>query len=176
MEKGQVMQKRKLAVIFQGIGYNADKPLLYYSKKIKLLIAVVAMVAVFCPVCCYADTMAVPYGSSNVITQTIPGSGGSYSRTDIIYSPGAGTSYEDLYNNGFTGDSLIDINGTGYTQITTSYGNTGMATVTVTPVYPDAVPSDTDAYQMAYLSALQSYGLTIDPVTGQVVSINKTAQ
>ena len=36
MEKGQVMKKRKLAVIFQGIGYNADKPLLYYSKKIAL--------------------------------------------------------------------------------------------------------------------------------------------
>ncbi len=30
------MQKRKVAVIFQGIGYNADKPLLYYSKKIAL--------------------------------------------------------------------------------------------------------------------------------------------
>ncbi len=28
------MQKRKVAVIFQGIGYNIDKPLLYYSKKI----------------------------------------------------------------------------------------------------------------------------------------------
>ncbi len=30
------MKKRKVAVIFQGIGYNDDKPLLYYSKKIAL--------------------------------------------------------------------------------------------------------------------------------------------
>ncbi len=30
------MEKRKIAVIFQGIGYNIDKPLLYYSKKIAL--------------------------------------------------------------------------------------------------------------------------------------------
>ena len=30
------MEKRKIAVIFQGIGYNADKPLLYYSKKIAM--------------------------------------------------------------------------------------------------------------------------------------------
>lgn len=34
------------------------------------------------------------------------------------------------------------------------------------------VPSDTDAYNMTYLSALQSYGLTVDPYTGQVVSIS----
>lgn len=26
----------KIAVIYQGIGYNVDKPLLYYSKKIAL--------------------------------------------------------------------------------------------------------------------------------------------
>ena len=32
------MKKRKVAVIFQGIGYNDDKPLLYYSKKIALRI------------------------------------------------------------------------------------------------------------------------------------------
>ena len=30
------MKKGRIAVIFQGIGYNADKPLLYYSKKIAL--------------------------------------------------------------------------------------------------------------------------------------------
>ena len=30
------MKKGRIAVIFQGIGYNADKPLLYYSKKIVL--------------------------------------------------------------------------------------------------------------------------------------------
>ena len=30
------MQKKGISVIFQGIGYNADKPLLYYSKKIAL--------------------------------------------------------------------------------------------------------------------------------------------
>lgn len=34
------MEKRKIAVIFQGIGYNIDKPLLYYSKKIALEINV----------------------------------------------------------------------------------------------------------------------------------------
>jgi len=32
----QSMKKGRIAVIFQGIGYNADKPLLYYSKKIAL--------------------------------------------------------------------------------------------------------------------------------------------
>ncbi len=30
------MKKGRIAVIFQGIGYNTDKPLLYYSKKIAL--------------------------------------------------------------------------------------------------------------------------------------------
>jgi len=143
-------------------------------KRIKPMIAIVILACVFSTVICYADTVAVPYGSTNAITQTIPGSNGSYSRTDIVYSPGAGTSNEAFYDNGITNDSLIDINGTGYTQITTTYGNTGMSTVTVTPASPNTVPTDMDAYQIAYLSALQSYGLTIDPVSGQIISTPKT--
>ena len=114
----------------------------------------------------------MPYGSSNIITQTNPQSGGNYSRTDIVYSPGASTSYDSVYSNGITGSGNIDIYGTEYMQITTNYGNTGMATVTVNPVNPSGTaPTDMDAYQTAYLSALQSYGLTIDPVTGQIVNV-----
>ncbi len=145
-------------------------------KRITSLIVITIFTCTFCPAVCFADTVAVPYGSTNTITQTAPGNSGSYSRTDIVYSPGAGTSYEAFYNNGITNDSLIDIKETGYTQITTTYGNTGMSTVTVTPASPNTVPTDMDAYQIAYLSALQSYGLTIDPVSGQIVSIPKTAQ
>ncbi len=140
--------------------------------KIKFMIAVITMTCLCSAAVCYADTIAVPYGNSNVITQTNPQGGGNYSRTDIVYAPGAGDYYNSLYSNGITGAGDIDINGTEYMQITTNYGNTGMATVTVNPVYPaGTVPTDTDAYQTAYLSALQSYGLTIDPATGQVVSV-----
>ncbi len=141
-------------------------------KKMKLMAAVMIIICMGCSTMCFADTMSIPYNSSNVITQTDPQGGGNYSRTDIIYAPGAGTSYESLYSNGITGAGNIDINGTEYTQITTTYGNTGMATVTVTPVNSaGTVPTDMDAYQMTYLSALQSYGLTVDPVSGQIVSV-----
>ena len=139
----------------------------------KGLFAVVFIIAgMMCSAICYADTVTMPYGSSNIITQTNPQSGGNYSRTDIVYSPGAGMAYDSVYSNGIIGSGNIDINGTEYMQITTSYGNTGMATVTVNPVNPSGTaPTDTDAYQTAYLSALQSYGLTIDPLTGQIVSV-----
>ncbi|MCR4591232.1 MAG: hypothetical protein K5668_10485 [Lachnospiraceae bacterium] len=142
-------------------------------KKIKLLTVIAIAASMALSTVCYADTVAVPYGNSNTITQTIPQNNGSYSRTDIVYAPGTGTSYDSLYSYGVR-DSVVDVQGTGYTQITTSYGNTGMATVTVNPVPASGVPTDMDAYQMAYLSALQSYGLTIDPVTGQVMSIGAT--
>lgn len=133
--------------------------------------AMIMVATIGCSTICYADTVTTPYGGTNIITQTNPQPGGNYSRTDIVYSPGAGTSFGSLYANGITGDNIIDVNRTEYTQVTTSYGNTGMATVTVTPIYPNSVPTDMDAYQTAYLSALQSYGLTIDPVSGQIVSI-----
>ncbi|MCR5626226.1 MAG: hypothetical protein K6F99_02800, partial [Lachnospiraceae bacterium] len=84
--------------------------------------------------------------------------------------------YDSIYSNGITDDRYFNVNGVQYTQITTSYGNTGMATVTVAPVSANAVPTDMDAYNMAYLSALQSYGLTIDPVTGQIANIAQISQ
>ena len=140
--------------------------------KMKTLMIITIIVSMGISTICYADTVAVPYGSSNVITQTTPQNNGNYSRTDIVYSPGTDASYDDLYAYGLR-DGVVDVQGTGYTQITTSYGNTGMATVTVNPVPASGVPSDTDAYQMAYLSALQSYGLTIDPATGQVVNVRQ---
>lgn len=142
--------------------------------KKRLLTAVLIITCMGFSTICYADTITTPYGSSNIITQANPQNGGSYSRTDIVYAPGASVSYDSLYSNGIAGAGNIDINSTEYMQITTSYGNTGMATVTVNPVYPACtVPTDMDAYQTAYLSALQSYGLTIDPITGQIVSIPK---
>ncbi len=142
-------------------------------KKIKFIMVIMVMASICCPVICHADTVTVPYGNTNTMIQTNPQDGGTYSRTDIIYAPGAGTSYGALYANGISANSIPDISGTQYTQITTSYGNTGMATVTVTPPALAGVPTDMDAYQMTYLSALQSYGLTIDPVTGQVVNVSQ---
>ena len=35
-QKGRIMQTGKIAVFFPGIGYNNDKPLLYFSRKIAL--------------------------------------------------------------------------------------------------------------------------------------------
>ncbi|MCR5626219.1 MAG: hypothetical protein K6F99_02765, partial [Lachnospiraceae bacterium] len=80
---------------------------------------------------CYADTVAVPYGDSGTVMQTGPQNGGSYSRTDMVYLPGTDTTYDSIYSNGITDDRYFNVNGVQYTQITTSYGNTGMATVTV---------------------------------------------
>ena len=140
-------------------------------RKIRLLAVLTIMVSMGFTTLCYADTVAVPFGGSNSITQTLPQNNGNYSRTDIVYYPGAAVSDNSMYSYGIR-DSVFDVNGTGYTQITTTYGNTGMATVSVIPAPAAGVPTDTDAYRMAYLSALQSYGLTIDPATGQIVSVN----
>ena len=144
-------------------------------KKIKLLPGIMIMILCFTafPVICHADTVTVPYGNSDTIVQGDPRNGGNYSRTDIIYLPGGATSYEGLSANGITAGDNIDISGIEYKQITTSYGNTGMATVTVTPACFSGVPTDMDAYQITYLSALQSYGLTVDPATGQIVSVQQ---
>ncbi|MCR4589248.1 MAG: hypothetical protein K5668_00315, partial [Lachnospiraceae bacterium] len=139
--------------------------------KMRMLAVLTIVVSIGFTTLCYADTVAVPFGSSNTITQTVPQNNGNYSRTDIVYYPGAAVSDNSLYAYGIR-DSVFDVNGTGYTQITTTYGNTGMATVSVIPTPSTGVPTDTDAYKMAYLSALQSYGLTIDPATGQIVSVN----
>ncbi len=140
-------------------------------KKLKMLLGITIMISAAWSTVCFADTVTVPYGESGTIIQGNPQTGENYSRTDIIYVPNGGTTYEELYTNGITGDDIIGINNTEYKQITTSYGNTGMATVTVAPAYLSGVPTDMDAYQISYLSALQSYGLTVDPATGQIVNV-----
>ncbi len=142
-------------------------------KKLKMvfIIMIMIMVSAAWSAICFADTVTVPYGDSGTIIQGNPQIGENYSRTDIIYIPNGGTDYEGLYSNGITGGDLVNIYNTEYKQITTSYGNTGMATVTVTPAYLSGVPTDMDAYQITYLSALQSYGLTVDPTTGQIVNV-----
>ena len=140
-------------------------------KKLKMLFMIVIMISAAWSTICFADTVTVPYGDSGTIIQGNPQIGENYSRTDIIYIPNGGTAYEGLYSNGITGGDLFDIYNAEYKQITTSYGNTGIATVTVTPAYLSGIPTDMDAYQITYLSALQSYGLTVDAATGQIVSV-----
>lgn len=144
-------------------------------KKYKVLAAVItgALLTLTGSVMCFATTVSVPYGNTNAVSA--PGqSGSNYSNTTVTYVPSTYYDHSSLYANGLGKTGVIDVSGTEYTQITTSTGSTGLTTVTVTPGSSTGIPSDTDAYNITYLSALQSYGLTVDPYTGQVVSISNS--
>ena len=145
-------------------------------KKMKLLFALAAMTALVfgTSTLCYARTISVLYGNSAGTLQSAPEETDNFNRLEMTYVPGAGNSsstdaYSALRANGISDADAQYLLGGDYMQMTTSVGSSAPTIVNIAPLQPGQVPTDMDAYNMTYLSALQAYGLAVDPVSGQIV-------